>query len=116
NVPVFPGCENLVSNEEKRKCTCNKITEFVNTNFNTKIGEENGLIGRQRITVLFKIDVEGNIVGVQSRAPHPDLEAEAIRVINSLPKMQPGKQKGKKVIVPYSLPIVFVVADTNTND
>src|SRR5690606_5391889 len=55
NVPVFPGCENLVSNEEKRKCTSNKITEFVNTNFNTKIGEENGLIGRQRITVLFKI-------------------------------------------------------------
>jgi protein TonB len=39
------------------------------------------------------------------------LEKEAARVINLLPKMKPGKQRGKSVIVPYSLPIIFVVQD-----
>ncbi|MGE5944629.1 MAG: energy transducer TonB [Flavobacteriales bacterium] len=108
-VPVFPGCEDLASNNEKKRCMSEKIQEFVNRNFNTTVAPENGLVGRQRITVLFKIDTNGNIVGVQSRAPHPALEAEAIRVIKLLPQMQPGKQRGEAVIVPYSLPIVFVV-------
>src|SRR5690606_35286196 len=108
HVPVFPGCESLASNEEKKRCFTDKTTELINKNFNKNIAKENGLTGRQRITVLFKIDAEGNIVGVQARAPHESLEAEAIRVINRLPKMQPGTQKGHKVIVPYSLPIIFV--------
>ena len=108
HVPVFPGCEGLASNEEKKRCFSDNIAELVNKNFNTNIAKEKGLTGRQRITVLFKIDAEGNIVGVQARAPHESLEAEAIRVINRLPKMQPGTQKGHKVIVPYSLPIIFV--------
>ena len=52
-----------------------------------------------------------NVVGVRSRAPHPRLEQEAARVINMLPKMKPGRQRGKAVIVPYSLPITFQVQD-----
>src|SRR5690606_4502698 len=108
NVPVFQGCEHLTSNDEKKKCTSDKITEFVSGNFNRKIAKKNGLKGRQRMTVLFKIDKEGSITGVQSRAPHPSLEAEAIRVVKLLPKMIPGKQRGINVTVPYSLPIVFV--------
>ena len=92
------------------------ISDFVNKNFNTKIAEENNLVGSQRINVIFKIDTEGNITEVRSRAHHPALEAEAIRVIKTLPKMIPGEQKGKKVNVPYSLPIVFQIADTKVND
>jgi len=108
-VPVFPGCEDLASNDEKRRCMSEKIQEFVNRNFNTTIASKNGLVGRQRITTMFKINTEGNIVDIKSRASHPALEAETIRVIKLLPKMQPGKQRGEPVIVPYSLPIVFVV-------
>lgn len=88
-----------------------KIQEFVNKRFNTDLASDLGLSGRQRITVLFKIDKTGSITGVQARAPHPGLEKEAARVINSLPKMLPGKQRGKEVTVPYSLPIVFVVQE-----
>src|SRR5690606_3046757 len=73
-----------------------------------------GLTGQQRINVIFKIDKEGNVVEVKSRAPHPALEAEAKRVINSLPKFIPGTQKGKAVVVPYSLPILFKV-DSDTS-
>ena len=46
-------------------------------------------------------------MGVRARAPHPNLKKEAIRVVNMIPKMKPGMQLGKAVIVPYSLPIIF---------
>ncbi|WNH13610.1 energy transducer TonB [Thalassobellus suaedae] len=108
--PIFPGCENM-SNSEQRKCTSNEVSKHFNKYFNTKIAKDNGLTGRQRINVIFKIDKEGNVIDVRSRAPHPSLEEEAIRVIKTLPKMIPGEQKGKKVNVPYSLPIIFQVAD-----
>ncbi|MGM1057116.1 MAG: M56 family metallopeptidase [Bacteroidota bacterium] len=110
-VPVFPGCENLSSNEEQKKCMSDKIQEYVNKNFNTSLGKELNLSGVNRIIVQFKIDKQGDIVEVRSRAPHPDLEVEAERVINSLPSMEPGKQDGVEVGVMYSLPIVFQVGE-----
>ncbi|SFZ89428.1 TonB protein C-terminal [Flaviramulus basaltis] len=112
-VPVFPSCETLETNEEKRDCMSKNISEFVNKNFNIKLANDLKLTGRQRINTIFKIDTEGNIVDIRSRASHPDLEEEAIRVIKLLPKMLPGEQKDKKVIVPYSLPIIFNIADVN---
>ena len=110
NVPVFPGCERG-NNAKKRKCMSEKIAKFVQRKFNTDLAGDLGLSGRQRINVIFKIDRSGNVTGVRARAPHPRLEKEAQRVINLLPKMKPGKQRGKAVIVPYSLPIIFQVQD-----
>ena len=110
NVPVFPGCDKG-NNAKKRKCMSEKIAKFVQRKFNTELAGDLGLSGRQRISVIFKIDRSGNVTGVRARAPHPRLEKEAQRVINLLPKMQPGKQRGKAVIVPYSLPIIFKVQD-----
>ena len=110
NVPEYPGCEKG-SNTEKRKCMSAKIAKFVQRKFNTDLAGDLGLSGRQRISVIFKIDKKGNVTGVRSRAPHPRLEKEAARVINMLPKMKPGRQRGKAVVVPYSLPITFQVQD-----
>tara|TARA_B100001027_G_scaffold173919_1_gene125189 strand:- start:128 stop:844 length:717 start_codon:yes stop_codon:yes gene_type:complete len=110
NVPVFPGCERG-NNAKKRKCMSEKIAKFVQRKFNTELAGDLGLSGRQRISVIFRIDKSGNVTGVRARAPHPRLEKEAQRVINLLPKMKPGKQRGKAVIVPYSLPIIFQVQD-----
>lgn len=110
NVPVFPGCEKG-NNDAKKKCMSEKITKFVQKKFNTDLAGDLGLSGRQRINVIFKIDKTGNITGIRSRAPHPALEKEAARVIKMLPKMKPGKQRGKAVTVPYSLPIIFQVQD-----
>lgn len=105
-VPVFPGCENL-KNASTKSCTTDAINKFISTNFNTEIATSLGLTRRQRINSIFKINEEGDVVSIKSRASHPDLEREANRVIASLPKMQPGKQRGKKVTVPYSVPITF---------
>jgi protein TonB len=110
NVPIFPGCEKG-NNAEKRDCMSKKIAQFVNKKFNTDLAGDLGLTGRQRINVIFKIDKTGSVVGIRARAPHPGLEKEAVRVIGLLPKMKPGKQRGKPVNVPYSLPIIFQVQD-----
>lgn len=111
NVPIFPGCENLTTNDQRKKCMSDKIQEFVQRRFNTDLGSQLGLSGVNRVIVVFKIDKNGNVTDIRSRAPHPRLEQEAARVVGSLPKMQPGKQRGKAVAVSYSLPIVFQVQD-----
>ncbi len=109
NVPVYPGCENESSNNAKKRCMSEKVQKFVQKKFDTELANDLGLDGKQRIFVQFKIDKSGDIVDVRARAPHPRLEREAIDVVKSLPKMTPGKQRGKAVGVLYSLPILFQV-------
>ena len=107
NVPVYPGCENEKGNDAKKKCMSSKISAFINKKFDTNLASDLGLEGRQRIAVQFKIDKSGRVIDVRARAPHPRLEKEAVSVVQSLPDMTPGKQRGKPVGVLYSLPIVF---------
>ena len=107
NVPVYPGCEGEKTNDAKKRCMSSKISEFINKKFDTNLASDLGLEGRQRIAVQFKIDKSGRVVDVRARAPHPRLEKEAMDVVQSLPNMTPGKQRGKPVGVLYSLPIVF---------
>ena len=109
NVPVYPGCENAGNNAAKKKCMSDKVMKFVQKKFNTELANDLGLEGRQRISVQFKIDRNGNVVNVRARAPHPRLEQEAIKVVKALPKMTPGRQRGKAVGVLYALPILFQV-------
>lgn len=111
DVPLFPGCEELKDNTARKSCMSDKISAYVNNNFNKNLGSELGLSGINRITILFQINSEGNIVNIQARAPHPKLEDEAINLIKALPKMEPGKQRGKPVNVSYALPIIFQVQD-----
>ena len=115
NVPVFPGC--IGTEEELKKCLQDGITNHVNKNFNTTLANELKLEpGVQRIYVMFKIDKDGNISDIQSRAPHKSLEDEAIRVVSLLPKMIPGKHKDNYVNVKYALPIAFKVDGKVTKD
>ncbi|SHG43590.1 Signal transducer regulating beta-lactamase production, contains metallopeptidase domain [Salegentibacter echinorum] len=108
-VPVFPGCEDLNSEAEKKDCMSKEINQFVNKNFNTDEMQKYAEPGINRVIVQFKIDENGNIQKIKSRAANPKLEAEAKRIISELPKMKPGKQQGKAVNTMYSLPIVFQV-------
>ena len=116
SVPLFPGCENLETNDERKKCMSQKINQFVNENFDTGLAKDLGLEGTNRVYVQFKIDKTGEVTNVTARAPHPDLKAEGERVISELPKMKPGEQKGEKVGVLYSLPITFQVNENNSDE
>ncbi|MDG5490706.1 energy transducer TonB [Psychroserpens sp. SPM9] len=108
-VPIYPGCEKKTTNKERVKCMSEKLTRLVQKKFNTDIAQDYGLEGVQRISVQFKIDENGDVTEVLTRAPHPSLEKEAERLANRIPKMKPGEQRHKPVSVIYNLPIVFKV-------
>ncbi len=106
-VPVFPNCTG--TNEERKECLSHNISKHVNRGFDTSLGKTLGLTGVNRIFASFKIDKNGNVVNIRTRAPHPDLETETRRVLETLPQMQPGEQDGQPVDVLYSLPITFKI-------
>lgn len=110
DVPVYPGCKG--NNNELKKCFTQKITEFFGKRFDVSLSTELGLLpGKKKIFVMFKIDKTGKITNVKARAPHARLEKEVVEIINSLPEMTPGKQRGTPVGVSYSLPITFLVKE-----
>lgn len=109
DVPIYPGCEDMPDRETKKVCMSEKVMAYVQKNFNVDLASELGLEGRQRINVQFKINKEGVVCDVRARAPHPRLEQEAVTLIQGLPKMIPGQQRGTPVGVIYSLPILFQV-------
>lgn len=105
DVPVFPGCEN-VPKSKKRECFQEKINKHINKNFRyPEIAQEMGIQGR--VSVMFVIDKDGSIINIRTRGPDKNLEAEAKRIIKKLPKMSPGKQRGRAVRVPFAIPITF---------
>lgn len=108
--PVYPGCGKKGSELLKKKCLMSKIQKFVAKKFNSNLSQDLGLKeGRKKINVSFIIDRFGNVNVLKVRAQHKVLEKEAIRVVNSLPKMKPGRKGGKSEPVIYNLPIVYFV-------
>jgi len=108
-VPIFPGCEKLSTNAERKTCFSKKISKLIQRKFNTGIGDELGLAGEQTIHVQFKIDKTGNVADIKTNAKYSELEREAIRVVGKIPSMTPGKQQDENVSVMYTLPITFQV-------
>ncbi len=107
--PVFPGCEKLSNNSERKSCMSEKISKLIQRKFNTNIGDDLGLSGKQTIHVQFRIDKTGDVTDIKTNAKYSQLEKEAKRVIGKIPTMTPGKQKNKNVSVMYTLPIAFQV-------
>ncbi|HMB63675.1 MAG TPA: energy transducer TonB [Eudoraea sp.] len=108
NVPVFPGCESFTTNDERKACFQRKIQEHVRKEFNyPETALELGTQGK--VYVQFYIDSKGYVSGIRTRGPDQLLETEARRIIASLPKMLPGKQRGRAVKVPYSIPVTFKI-------
>ncbi|MET6989047.1 energy transducer TonB [Sediminicola arcticus] len=103
DVPVFPGCEN---EKDKRACFNDMMQQHIRKNFRyPEIAQEMGVQGR--VSVMFVIQKDGSIGNVRMRGPDQNLEKEAQRIISKLPKMTPGKQRGRAVRVPFSIPITF---------
>lgn len=71
------------------------------------IAQENGIQGR--VICQFVVNKDGSIVDVEAvrSSGEPSLDKEAIRVIKSMPKWKPGKQRGKPVRVKYTVPVNF---------
>lgn len=108
DVPVFPGCTG--SKQELKQCFSKKLQQFFIKKFNGDLAQDLGLhSGKKKMYVSFKINKYGEVTDIKSRAPHPLLKKEASKIIGSLPKIKPGRQRGKPVGVKYTLPITFLV-------
>ena len=105
DVPIFPGCER-VKKSERRNCFQERMNKHIRKNFRyPEIAQEMGIQGR--VYVNFIISKDGSITNIRMRGPDKNLEAEAQRIISKLPKMTPGKQRGRPVRVAFSIPITF---------
>lgn len=72
------------------------------------IARENGVQGK--VLIQFIVDEEGNATKAEIvRSVDANLDKEALRVIKTLPKFKPGKQRGKAVKVYFMAPINFVL-------
>ena len=71
--------------------------------------------GKQgRVIVQFVVRKDGSLSDFKVLRPvDPWLDAEAIRVISTMPKWKPGMQDGKPVSVKFTLPVTFMLEGTN---
>ncbi|MGB3142695.1 MAG: energy transducer TonB [Maribacter sp.] len=102
-VPIFPGCE---SAGDKRACFNDKMQLHISKNFSYPLeAQKAGIQGR--VSVMFTISSKGTIENIIMRGPDKLLEDEVERIIKRLPNMTPGKNKGKAINVPFSIPVNF---------
>ena len=95
-MPEYPGGE-----MELRKFIANSVKYPTDA-------QDKGIQGK--VYVTFVVSKDGSIADAKiARGVNPSLDAEALRVVNALPKWMPGKQKGKAVNVSYTVPINFVL-------
>ncbi len=70
-----------------------------------------------RVMVQFVVNSDGSISESKIlKSVDPALDAEALRVVNGMPKWSPGKEAGKYVRVRYSLPITFKISENKGNN
>ena len=73
-----------------------------------EVAKENNIQGR--VIIRFCVTAKGGVSQVSVlKGVDPELDKEAIRVVNTLPAFKPGKQGGKPVPVWYMVPITFTL-------
>jgi TonB family protein len=96
--PEFPGGEEA-------------LRRYIADNINyPEIAKENGIHGTSYVSVT--ITKEGKVTGARLvRGVDPALDAEAIRVVSSLPDWKPGKHKSQLVDASLTIPVKFELKD-----
>ena len=96
NMPIFPGGDL-------------GLMKYIQKNVKyPPIAKEYNITGK--VYVSFIVDKSGSVTNVKIvRGVDKNLDAEAVRVVKSLPKYKPGKQRGKSVRVMFTIPINFTL-------
>lgn len=65
------------------------------------------------VYVQFVVDKKGNLLYPNVSGPYKGygLEEEAVRVVSSMPRWEPGKEKGKALNVKFDLPVTFTLPE-----
>jgi protein TonB len=105
--PIFPGCDRDASYEDSKACFEKAIWNYIRENTKyPELSKENGASGK--VYVNFIINSAGEVSDVKVvRGVDRHLDAEAVRVIRSLPVMIPATQRDKPVNLTFTVPINF---------
>lgn len=92
------------------------LFEYLAQNINYPVvAEENGVQGRVLVTMV--IERNGSVSDVKVvKSVDPSLDAEAQRVVRSMPHWIPGRQNGSPVRVKYTVPVTFKLQDTSKSN
>ncbi len=84
-----------------------ELMKFLSRNIKyPKEAQDKGIQGR--VVLQFVVNKDGSICDSKVvKAVDPQLDAEALRVINAMPNWTPGKQKGEPVRTRFTLPVSF---------
>ena len=85
----------------------NEFSKWVNSQLvYPEIAKENGVEGR--VILQFTIGKDGRLQDVKVlRTPDESLAQEAVRVVSSSPKWEPGRQRDRAVKVSYTFPVIY---------
>ena len=110
-VPIYPGCNKEKTEIDKRHCLTSKMHKFVRKNFNNYVAANSGLKnGIYKVRVSFIIDKAGYVTALGVRGDtNSKIEEEAIRVVQSMPRMKAATLEGKKTSMKYNIPISFAI-------
>jgi TonB family protein len=107
--PIWPGCEELTSEDERFKCFNYQMIRYIQQNFTLPSAKnrKEELERTGKVYVQFIIEKNGRVNEAKIiRGVHPDVDQEAQRMVESIPKMaDPARVNGKPVRMLYTLPI-----------
>jgi len=96
NPPGFPG------GEEARQLYLEENLRYPNS------AREEGIQGT--VFVSFVVRHNGAITDAEIlRGLHPDIDKEVLRVVNKMPRWEPGTQRGEDVSVRFNMPVRFTL-------
>lgn len=108
-IPLLKACKN-VEKKEQINCLNEEIRKHIKNELKYPKEAEKDRI-EDRVITLFEIDKNGKVTNIKVRGKKSEyqslFEAEAKRIIEALPQFSPGLQRGKPVVVAYSIPINF---------
>ena len=103
--PIFVDCKDL-GWDKQFQCFEEQLEKHIKTHFRyPKKALEEGIQGR--VVVDFTIKINGSVKILKITGTDEELKAAARSVIESLPRLIPGKKYGKPIAVTFSCPINF---------
>ena len=82
------------------------MVEHVKANYKYPKNKKGEFI-RGKVTVSMTVNEEGDVVVNSVEGKYPEINAEAKRMVEKMPKMTPGKKGGKAAAIKYTIPFNF---------
>lgn len=101
--PVWPGCED---NDDKKTCFNKMLMQHIRENIKYSKNDKGEYI-RGKATVSMEVNEEGKVVVNKVEGKSSQINKEAKRLMEAIPKMTPGKLAGKPKVIKYTIPLTF---------